>query len=402
MFELAAIPMPKPMPQAGGASSASAQNQGEAGEGATFDALLALAATPAASTMPTPGPIPPPAADLPVPGNMLPLPATPPCAVIAAITLAEPDTLAETTVAEDADSEARGDASPTQALPDPGILATLLAAPDRILASPAGQPPRASASQAATAQATLSQAAPAQAAAAQVIASAARIELEPARSLASPLHASPLPQTAVPGVAPTEAPLPSRQSAADTAPASLSADDGLADQSGTALPMLQPRAEASALPAAPAAPVSAATPERIDFAKLVDTLARAREEASPQSIRVSVAHAEFGKVSLRFEPDSTGMTVAMSSPDAGFVRAVSATAEAAATSTNADSPRQQSQQTQADARSSGQSGSPGGGHRESARQHEQQRDARWDRTETPRRDQPAKDDGGAASGGIFA
>lgn len=74
-------------------------------------------------------------------------------------------------------------------------------------------------------------------------------------------------------------------------------------------------------------------PERVDFATLVDALSRAREDSSAGTVHASVRHAEFGRVSLRFDRDEdNGLSVAMSSADPGFTRAVSAAAQASPTS----------------------------------------------------------------------
>ena len=81
-------------------------------------------------------------------------------------------------------------------------------------------------------------------------------------------------------------------------------------------------------------PLTVTTPPRaerpVDFAELVDRLATARETAMPDRMQVAVNHAEFGKVSLRFEADGSGLNVAMSSADPDFARAVAAAAPAAA------------------------------------------------------------------------
>ena len=61
-----------------------------------------------------------------------------------------------------------------------------------------------------------------------------------------------------------------------------------------------------------------------DFATLVDRLIAAREAAGTQPVSLALDHAEFGKVSLRFEQGEAGLTVAMTSPDPDFARAVSA------------------------------------------------------------------------------
>jgi hypothetical protein len=65
--------------------------------------------------------------------------------------------------------------------------------------------------------------------------------------------------------------------------------------------------------------------ERIDFAALVESVARARENAAgPQDVAIALTHAEFGKVSLRFQNEDKGLSVSMISPDPGFAPAVAA------------------------------------------------------------------------------
>lgn len=162
--------------------------------------------------------------------------------------------------------------------------------------------------------------------------------------------------------------------------------------------------------AAPATP-SAATPvrERIDFATLVDSIARARDDAAATGpVSVAVRHSEFGKVSLQFnarDSDGSGhLSVAMASADPGFAPAVAIASEAAAM--NADpgtqrsdaQPQQQqrasgtpSQDTAGDAR--GQNGGRDPGRQE---QHRPGREAEAQRQ--PRRGAPDE----PASAGIFA
>ena len=85
-------------------------------------------------------------------------------------------------------------------------------------------------------------------------------------------------------------------------------------------------AMAGALPAEPISTTSSVAAIRpLDFAALVDRLTQAREAAGPQSVSFAVNHDEFGKVSLRFHHDDAGLSVAMTSPDPDFARAVSAT-----------------------------------------------------------------------------
>lgn len=94
----------------------------------------------------------------------------------------------------------------------------------------------------------------------------------------------------------------------------------------------QPAPGQSAVPQAapqPAAPGQAP----IDLAQLVDNIARARAEAQPATgvgaVHFSLRHAEFGAVSLRFEHERSGdLTVAMTSSDPEFARAVAAVAPA--------------------------------------------------------------------------
>lgn len=105
--------------------------------------------------------------------------------------------------------------------------------------------------------------------------------------------------------------------------------------------------QTDALPAA--ASRSEVRAERIDFATLVDTLNRAREDASPRTLNVAVTNTDFGRVSMRFDSTDAGLSVAMSAADPAFVRAVSASSEAA--STNADTRGQSGQSSQPQAES---------------------------------------------------
>ncbi len=75
-------------------------------------------------------------------------------------------------------------------------------------------------------------------------------------------------------------------------------------------------------PASSQRPSEAQRPQ--DFAALVDRLVAARVIASPAPVSMSVAHAEFGHVAVRFERDDQGITVALTSPDPDFARAITA------------------------------------------------------------------------------
>lgn len=101
--------------------------------------------------------------------------------------------------------------------------------------------------------------------------------------------------------------------------------------------------------AAVTVPAPASTPDRIDFGTLVDTIARAREQAAPLTaavpVAVSLAHADFGPVALRFRHDGDALSVTMASADPGFAPAV-----AAATSADASARAGQQQQQPSDTR----------------------------------------------------
>jgi hypothetical protein len=126
------------------------------------------------------------------------------------------------------------------------------------------------------------------------------------------------------------------------ASAATAAPIALADKSGNGLALVfEPRRDKAALvpilpegTAAPSGGAQAAEPvgaaptiapiRSLDFAALVDRLVQARDAAAPQTVSLALNHAEFGKISLRFEQDDTGLSVGMTSPDPDFARAVSA------------------------------------------------------------------------------
>ena len=166
----------------------------------------------------------------------------------------------------------------------------------------------------------------------------------------------------------------------------------------TASPVIARAADAA--PAQDAAPAGRAEPraERVDFATLVETLNRAREEASPGTVRVSLSHADFGRVSMRFEQDDKGLSVAMSSADPGFARAVTASNEAASTATSTDTPRGQSSHTNTGGNTSGDSRAQGDGNR----QPQGQRADTPERPAAQLRDTLRRKDEAGSSGGIFA
>ncbi|OYX96722.1 MAG: hypothetical protein B7X90_16410 [Novosphingobium sp. 17-62-19] len=58
---------------------------------------------------------------------------------------------------------------------------------------------------------------------------------------------------------------------------------------------------------------------------------------------MAVTNTDFGRVSMRFDSTDTGLSVAMSSADPGFARAVNASSETATTSADTRNPNSQAQ-----------------------------------------------------------
>ena len=91
-------------------------------------------------------------------------------------------------------------------------------------------------------------------------------------------------------------------------------------------------------PIAPQTPATVQPPQ--DFSALIDRLVEARQAAqanlTPGTVHAAVAHTDFGQVSLQFQQDGGGLTVAMASGDPEFARAVQAAAPAGQTSTGSD------------------------------------------------------------------
>lgn len=430
MFDLAALPLPSLPISTAGIALENAGNAGEPGEtaqGGGFEAMLARQSAQPLAPVPASGPAPASPAIVPASGKILPEAAAPVAAVAASFVQAGFQNGKVTTATEDE----RPDAVKAEAaLPDQAMIAAIFAAPQRLSpAVKAEQPetrvmrtanaafPREVAHSAKTAEpVTSAQPHPATFAATVAIAQAATIELAPTEPQAVLAHASETAQKSAPAMAAGAAPHPAMAapsgapnemaaSAKPTAPtpAAPPAIDDEADAPppiDTADELIAPvlHRTAEAAPQPDAAPVSRAShrPERIDFATLVDTLNRAREEAEPNTVRVSVAHADFGRVSMRFEQDDTGMSVAMSSPDPGFARAVTVSGEAAAASTGSETPRDQNPQPQ----TRGGSNATGEGSRQ-----QQQHSGRADTAERPAaqlRDTLRRDDDTTAPGGIFA
>ncbi|MEL0209331.1 MAG: hypothetical protein VW891_01820 [Novosphingobium sp.] len=382
MFDLAALSLPAAAPAPAAAPLQNGGNPAESGDQAAaagavapalaFDALLALQITPAD----------PADAPLPESGKILPDAAK----IVAALPQVRPaDLPAKPSPARTkADTQTHGsepdgqdDVEPEAvALPDASLIAAIFAAPDRLAPTSAQTAPATSgtapqlqpvASQPQAGAMAVAQPQASRSAANVALASSAQIDLEtqPEAQASAPQQAAP----ALPATAQLVAARQARQAgsargsdseqpvAANAPVTPLRASFTPDQESAEVVPVEAPTAVAVPLErpvqahetAAPAAIRSEARPERVDFATLVDTLARAREDASPHTVNVSVSHTEFGRVSLRFEADEErGMTVAMSSADPGFARAVSATTEArGAGETNAQA---QQQQTPSDAR----------------------------------------------------
>lgn len=113
--------------------------------------------------------------------------------------------------------------------------------------------------------------------------------------------------------------------AGEAEPASETAPATAALRTAQPFAMLSPAMPAQApltLSAMPASAVQAPT----DFAQIVDRLVAAREAVAPSEVRVTIDHAQFGKVSVGFTPDSSGMSVTLAAADPEFARAVEAAA----------------------------------------------------------------------------
>lgn len=108
-------------------------------------------------------------------------------------------------------------------------------------------------------------------------------------------------------------------------PASETAPTTAAPRTAQPFAMLSPVLPAQApltLSAMPASAVQGPT----DFAQIVDRLVAAREAVAPAEVRVTLDHVQFGKVSVGFTPDASGMSVTLAAADPEFARAVEAAA----------------------------------------------------------------------------
>ncbi len=435
MFELAALPLPLlPISSAGIALdiAGNAGGPGEMAQGGRFEAMLALQSAQPLTPHPASLPAPVIPATVPASGKILPETAMPVAGIAAIATLAAaPDSDVKNDAEDDRPDVAKAEA----ALPDQALIAAIFAAPQRLAQGPKTEQPEAPATRIAPSTITpaqmrapepvrpavSSQPNPVAIAATVAAAKAAVIELAPSYPRDIPAESPEIPESPAPAqpAAPALASshvgrpqVPARASTGADAPAAeklsvpvaiaaavADRDEAPPPSRNTAEDLVAPVLHRVAEAASPqdAAPAARAEhrPERIDFAALVDTLNRAREEAEPNTVRVSVAHADFGRVSMRFEQDGSGMSIAMSSADPGFVRAVTASSEAAAASTSSDTPRENNPQTQA------RSGSNASGEGSRQQQHSPHAETS-DRPAAQLRDTLRRDEDSATPGGIFA
>lgn len=125
-------------------------------------------------------------------------------------------------------------------------------------------------------------------------------------------------EIALPAAAQTERPSETRPAQRRT---------GLTATPTATAPVLSPdpsMAQPAATLLSVAAPVSAEALRPHDFAALVDRLVAAREAVQPHAATLTVAHAEFGAVELRFRHEERGLTVSLASADPDFARAAAA------------------------------------------------------------------------------
>ncbi len=385
MFDLAALFQPtaapalQAAPLQNGGNAAESSDGTASGPGLAFDALLALQIAPAEP------------ADVPLPesGKILPDAAK----VLAALPqVRSADVQAKPQPAKPrAEAEHAGDDSsdapelPDAALPDAALIAALFAAPDRLAPSEGAdaRTPSARPTVTVASAAPAPDAPPSPAQTAIALARTAQIELTSAPETApAPQHPEAVVATPTAQIMAARQVRQNKSEGADgeasevSTPPSLAAGakpltDGERDETPrveatSTTSLLADRSLAAPDNAAPSPVRHEARSERVDFATLVDNLARAREDATPRAVTASINHAEFGRVTLRFDQsEDRGMSVAMSSADPGFARAVSASAEAARTPAESTG---QNPQPQADPRA--QSGQ-GESQRQQPRQVEQ-------------------------------
>lgn len=173
---------------------------------------------------------------------------------------------------------------------------------------------------------------------------------QPIHPAAAPIAAAAEPDASAPEQAPAQKATPGQPAPSaraqefsvtareDTKPAPPAAPGVLPGSPLTLSASLPSSPQSVAVPQVQAA-APADTPQ--DFATLVSRLAEAREAASPHFVRTSLAHAQFGQVSLQFRTEDSGLSVTMASSDPDFTASVQAAAAslAANAQSSGDTPR---------------------------------------------------------------
>jgi len=137
-----------------------------------------------------------------------------------------------------------------------------------------------------------------------------------------------------------------RKARAETEAALPGPKSNAAEMTASAFSLAQPPAGFASAVSASAEPAASGQPtDGIGFDALVDSIARARDGAAVGApVAIAMHHVEFGRVSLRFQSDADGLSVAMTSPDPAFAPAVAAAhAAEAASAASVDPPPRTSQ-----------------------------------------------------------
>lgn len=193
-------------------------------------------------------------------------------------------------------------------------------------------------------------------------------------------------------------------SARDAIPPAIGADITTGSGTGSAA------AASGSTISSPAAP-AAATDAPQDFATLMGRLAQAREAGDPHLVRTSLAHGEFGRVSLQFRHDDAGMAVTMASADPDFTRSVQAAAAASLAGGNAgtgDQPRGDTSQSQTAAQGGPGNGNGAGAQNQQGRADQAGRNVQREaetasRSQNPEASSPRRSrDGTRPGGGVYA
>ncbi|MBN9504897.1 MAG: hypothetical protein J0I69_02630 [Altererythrobacter sp.] len=173
-------------------------------------------------------------------------------------------------------------------------------------------------------------------------------------------------------------------------------------------------ADAASLVAAPATPAPALTASGEvrpsmpadalqDLTRIVDRLTAAREVFAPATEALSIDHAEFGELSLRFDQRRDGLlSVQLSASNPEAHRAVAQAVGAQAFHSPADGQPQGQSQTQSQTQSQAARGGPADRDNASANGHAAHRDQPGPEGRQPRERAPHVAQGGRQPAGIFA